>query len=71
MEAVMMAAAMEEQEMKVLADFRTSTEAQVGLIVEVMMSTKETGVGQVETRDAEVIVMRESSRDVLSTRCQD
>jgi hypothetical protein len=71
MEAVMKAAVTEVQEMKVPADSQTNTEAPVVLIVEVMMNTKETDVGQVETRDAEMTVMRESSRDVLSTRCQD
>lgn len=71
MEAVMKAAVTEVQGMKVPADSQTNTEAPVVLIVEVMMNTKETDVGQVETRDAEMTVMRESSRDVLSTRCQD
>ena len=71
MEAVMRAAAMEAQGMKVPADSRTSTGAPVVLIVEVMMITKETDAGQEETRDVEMTVMKESSRDVLSTRCPD
>jgi hypothetical protein len=70
MEAVMKAAVMEVQGMRVPADSRTNTEA-LALIVEVMMNTRETKEGQEETRDAEMTVMKESSRDVLSTRCQD
>jgi hypothetical protein len=69
-EAVM-AAVMEVQEMRVPADSRTSTEAPVGIIVEVTMITKEIEEDLEEIRDAEMTVMKESSRDVLSTRCQD
>lgn len=69
-EAVM-AAVMEVQGMRVPADSRTSTEAPVGTIVEVTMITKEIEEALEETRDAEMTVMKESSRDVLSTRCQD
>jgi hypothetical protein len=43
----------------------------VGIIVEVTMITKEIEEALEETRDAEMTVMKESSRDVLSTRCPD
>jgi hypothetical protein len=68
MGAVMTVAAMEVQVMKEAADSKTSTEAQVVLIVVVMMTTK--GEDQVETRGAETTAMKENSRSVLNTRCQ-
>lgn len=71
MEAVMRAAAKEEQETMVPAGSRTSTEAPPVEIVAVTKITKETGVDQVVTKDAEMTATKESSRDVLSTGCPD